>query len=119
MGWNTQIFKREKLIEHIQTPKIAARPHLSSHLTGQIKHEGKLYFFALLEVEVRLIMCVSEWHPAAATILANLCFLCASNAAIDQYVSVLISFAKMHCSNQQNLNCKIFFHLSKEGSVCT
>ena len=62
-------------------------------------------------------MCVSEWHPAAATILANLCFLCASNAAIDQYVSVLISFAKMQCSNQQNTNCKVLFLYTKTRSL--
>ena len=42
--------KEKELIEDISGPKKCCPPHLSSHPTGQITHEGKLYFFALLEL---------------------------------------------------------------------
>ena len=61
----------------------SARPIHAVYCQDRLPKRKNIFLLQLHKQRLGLIICVSEWHPASATILANLCFLWECNVAID------------------------------------
>ena len=80
----------------------SARTIHAVYCQDRLPKRKNIFLLQLHKQRLGLIICVSEWHPALATILANLCFLSECNVAIDWNVlQSSFPLQKNHCSNQK------------------